>query len=43
MRNVLVHGYFRIDVPEVWRVVQNDLPDLGLKVEAIVRELDQDA
>ena len=41
MRNVLVHAYFRIDVAEVWRVVQSDLPDLRLKVEAILRELDE--
>lgn len=28
LRNVLVHDYFRIDVNEVWRTVEIDLPVL---------------
>lgn len=33
MRNVLTHGYFRIDAGVVWATVQNDLP----KLEALLR------
>jgi uncharacterized protein with HEPN domain len=39
MRNVLIHGYFDIDVDLVWSVAQNDLLKLGAQVRAIVDEL----
>jgi uncharacterized protein with HEPN domain len=35
MRNVLIHGYFDIDVDLVWSVAQNDLPKLGAQVRAV--------
>ena len=34
MRNVLVHDYFGVDLEEVWRVVERDLPILKRAVEA---------
>ena len=37
MRNVLVHGYFSIDLDIVWAVVENDLHALK---EALTRILD---
>ena len=39
MRNILVHHYFGIDPDAVWAVVEHDLPDLKLNVQAILREL----
>jgi uncharacterized protein with HEPN domain len=39
MRNILVHHYFGIDPDAVWSVVEHDLPDLKLNVQAILREL----
>jgi uncharacterized protein with HEPN domain len=39
MRNVLIHGYFDIDIDLVWSVAQNDLPKLGAQVRAIIDEL----
>ena len=38
LRNVLVHEYFGVDLDIVWSVVQNELPRLKEKVEAILRE-----
>jgi len=38
-RNYLIHEYFKIDVNEIWNVVQNDLPDLKVKIQAILRSL----
>lgn len=32
MRNILVHEYFGIDLNEVWRTVQKDLPVLMAQV-----------
>ena len=40
MRNVLVHGYFDIDLDVVWSTVEKDLP--GLK-EAILKILKEEA
>ena len=28
MRNVVVHAYWHLDLDELWRTVQDDLPDL---------------
>jgi uncharacterized protein with HEPN domain len=39
IRNVLVHDYFGIDLEEVWRVVERDLPDLKRKLRILVQEL----
>ena len=39
MRNVLIHGYFDIDVDLVWSVAENDLPKLGAQIRAIVDQL----
>jgi uncharacterized protein with HEPN domain len=38
MRNVLMHGYFEIDLDIVWSVVERDLGKLSSQVEAILRE-----
>lgn len=39
MRNVLIHGYFDIDVELVWSVVENDLPKLAPQIGSIVDRL----
>ena len=36
MRNILIHGYFDIDVDIVWAVVQKDLPALQEKVKKLL-------
>jgi len=41
MRNVLVHGYFAIDLDAVWNAVQQDIPLLKPAVEALLRKLEQ--
>ena len=40
MRNVLVHGYFDIDLDVVWSTVEKDLPDLK---KALLRILEEEA
>jgi uncharacterized protein with HEPN domain len=40
MRNVLIHGYFEIDLDEVWSTLQKDLPPLIGQLEAIVPPID---
>jgi uncharacterized protein with HEPN domain len=36
MRNAIVHAYFRVDLDEVWSVIQNDLPGLKARIEAVL-------
>lgn len=39
MRNVLIHDYFGVDLEEVWRVVERDLPELKNKLEKVTNEV----
>ena len=32
MRNVLAHGYFKVDLDIVWTTIQKDLSDLRTKI-----------
>ena len=36
MRNRLIHAYFDIDLDEIWRTVQEDIPPLITELEKIV-------
>ena len=38
-RNVLIHEYFGIDLAEVWRIVERDLPVLKHQIAVILEEL----
>jgi uncharacterized protein with HEPN domain len=40
MRNILVHGYFAIDLDVVWDAVQRDVPLLKPTVEALLKKLE---
>jgi uncharacterized protein with HEPN domain len=41
MRNVLIHDYFGVDLEEVWRVVERDLPELKSKLERLADEVEK--
>jgi uncharacterized protein with HEPN domain len=43
MRNVLVHEYFGVDLQEVWRTVERDLPVLKHQIEALVKRLEDES
>ena len=38
-RNVLVHNYLGIDLELIWKVIEEDLPELKLAVEEILQKL----
>ena len=38
MRHVLVHGYYSIQMPIVWDIIQNDFPALRPQIEAYIKE-----
>ena len=39
-RDVLTHGYFRVDLNLVWKIVQEDLPGLKKQIQKVKEELD---
>lgn len=44
MRNRLIHGYFDIDLDQVWNAVAEDIPPLVAQLEAILPpEMDDDS
>ena len=38
-RNVLVHNYLGVDIPQVWQIVERELPALKGSIETMLREL----
>jgi uncharacterized protein with HEPN domain len=40
MRDRLIHGYFDVNVEEVWLTVRRDLPELQLQVNTILAKSD---
>lgn len=41
MRDVIIHGYFRVDLDTVWMAIKKDIPDLKEKMLKIKKELDE--
>lgn len=41
MRNVLVHGYFNIDLEIVWETASRDVPALKPRIEELLRRLEE--
>jgi len=39
MRNILVHGYFEVDVDAVWSAIEHDTPKLEAQVRAILDDM----
>jgi uncharacterized protein with HEPN domain len=36
MRNAVAHGYFKVDLEIVWATLENDLPELGRHIAALI-------
>ena len=39
-RDVLTHGYFRIDIGLIWKIVKNDIPNLKEQILKIKKDLE---
>ena len=39
MRNLLAHGYYKVDVAVVWKTIERDLPFLQQQVTMAIRNL----
>jgi uncharacterized protein with HEPN domain len=38
LRNRLIHGYFVVDYAIVWSIIKDELPDLKVQLEKIMKE-----
>jgi len=41
MRDVLIHGYFKVKLERVWKVLEEDLPELKKNILKIRKELNE--
>lgn len=39
MRDILIHGYFGVNLERVWMVVERDLPDLKTEISKILKKM----
>jgi len=39
LRDILIHGYFGVNLERVWMVVNRDLPDLKQKISKILEKI----
>ena len=39
-RDVVIHGYFQVNIDKVWRVIKEDLPDLKQKILKVKKDLE---
>lgn len=39
-RNVLAHGYFKVDLDVIWKTIERDLPELEIQVNEAIQSLD---
>lgn len=38
-RDVLIHGYFGVDINLVWGIAKNNVPELKAKIQKILKEI----
>lgn len=41
LRDVLIHDYLRVDLEEIWLIIEQDLPSLKVKIEEIWTQFNQ--
>ena len=41
LRNILVHGYAKVNLDRLWRVVHEDVPTLRLQLQTLLRAVTQ--
>jgi uncharacterized protein with HEPN domain len=41
IRNILMHEYFRVDLPIIWETIQTDLPSLAAELRIIIEQLER--
>lgn len=41
MRDIIIHGYFRVDLNAVWNATKKDLPNLRKQIKKIKKEIEK--
>lgn len=41
MRDKIIHSYFGVDYNILWQVIKNKIPDLKVKIESIIKEIEK--
>jgi len=41
MRDKLIHGYFGVDIEEVWETAKQDLPVFKNQIKGILKDFDE--
>lgn len=39
LRDVLIHGYHRVNIARVWQVIEDDLADLSNVIQSLIEDL----
>jgi len=39
VRNIMTHEYFGVDLEEIWKTIEGDIPALESYISSIIREL----
>jgi uncharacterized protein with HEPN domain len=42
LRDVLIHDYLGVDLDEVWRIVEKDLPPFKKQIEQILKRMEEE-
>jgi len=41
LRNILIHEYFGVDLDIIWEIIQIDIPQFKIQIQAFLNELSQ--
>ena len=41
LRDVLIHDYLRVDLEEVWGIIRDYLPELKVKIQIIIQDIEK--
>lgn len=40
-RDIIIHGYFKVDIETVWKTIKEDIPDVKEKIQRIKKDLEK--
>ncbi|MFQ6107213.1 MAG: DUF86 domain-containing protein [Thermoplasmata archaeon] len=40
LRDILIHGYFGVNLKRIWKVVKEDIPELRVRILEVKREIE---
>ena len=40
LRNIVIHGYFGVDFDNIWKIIKDNIPEVKLLLEEILKDLE---